>query len=119
MPQKKRCQEIARFSHDPEVNVILCSVKAAGVGITLTVANHVFLADLWWSPAVDFQAIDRVHRLGQTKPVSVLRFLVKDSIDEKIYALQKEKNVMAKLTFERQTEEARGQRARDIQGLLS
>lgn len=53
----------------------------AQVGITLTRANHVMLTDLWWSPAVDAQAIDRVHRLGQTRTVKVYRFLVKDSID--------------------------------------
>ena len=89
---EKRRNEINRFQNEPAVRIILCSVKAAGVGISLTAANHVFLSDLWWAPAVDQQAVDRVHRLGQKKPVQVLRFLCEDSIDERIFNLQKKKN---------------------------
>jgi len=118
LSRAQRTNEIQRFNEDESVGVILCSLKACGTGISLTRANHIFLADLWWSPAVDFQAIDRVHRLGQNKVVQVLRFIVANSIDERILALQKEKVELAKLTFEKATENARQQRFRDIQTLL-
>lgn len=73
--QQKRARQIQQFSSDKNIAVILCSVKACGVGITLTSANNIFLTDLWWAPSVDLQAIDRVHRIGQTKPVNVLRYV--------------------------------------------
>jgi len=119
MTHKQRIDEIEKFTHDDNVPVMLCSLKAAGVGITLTRANHVFLADLWWSPAADLQAIDRVHRLGQTRDVQVMRFVVNNSIDQKIYSLQKKKMNMSKLTFELSAAQAREQRLRDIHDLLS
>jgi SWI/SNF-related matrix-associated actin-dependent regulator of chromatin subfamily A3 len=118
MPQKQRVEQMRRFAADESVPVMLCSLKACGVGITLTRANHIFLADLWWSPAADIQAIDRVHRLGQTRVVHVYRFLVTNSIDHRIYNLQKEKMQMAKMTFDMTREQAREQRLRDIQSLL-
>ena len=66
----------------------------------MTVANNIFLIDLWWAPAVDDQAIDRVYRLGQTKTVSVSRFLVESSIENRIYDIQKEKRRLAESAFE-------------------
>lgn len=119
MTHKQRTDAMSRFAEDDNVRVILCSLKAAGVGITLTKANHIFLTDLWWSPAADLQAIDRVHRLGQTRVVQVKRFIAARSIDEKIYALQKKKMQLSKLTFELSAEQAREQRYRDFEELLS
>lgn len=115
--QKNRAKEIRRFTDDDNVTVILCSVKACGVGITLTRANHVYLTDLWWAPSVDLQAIDRVHRIGQQRPVRVLRFLVKDSIDERMFALQKRKMEVSKLAFEK-GRDAGAERATDIREIL-
>jgi DNA repair protein RAD5 len=122
MTASQRARAISRFSSDPAVCVILCSVQAAGVGITLTAANHVFLADLWWAPAVDLQAIDRVHRLGQRQTVYVKRFLVCDSVEEKIFKLQRDKLDLARRAFERGArmtqEELRAQRLGEINSLL-
>lgn len=91
LTQKQRTNALVKFSTDPRVKIILCSTKACGVGINLVAANHIYLTDMWWSPAVDHQAIDRVHRLGQTKTVNVVRFVVANSIDEKIIEIQKKK----------------------------
>jgi len=91
-----RAQQIRRFSdpspHSP--NVMLLSLRAGGVAIDLTAANHVFLMDQWWNPAVDMQAIDRVHRLGQKRDVQVWKFVVKDSIEENILELQSVKQAL-------------------------
>jgi hypothetical protein len=68
--------------------VFLISLKAGGVGLNLTSANHVILMDPWWNPAVEEQACDRVHRLGQTRPVSVARFVAAGTIEERMTELQ-------------------------------
>jgi SWI/SNF-related matrix-associated actin-dependent regulator of chromatin subfamily A3 len=113
----ERKESIRAFTEDPSITVILCSLRAAGVGITLTAANHVFLSDLWWAPAIDHQAVDRVHRIGQNKEVTVTRFLVHNSIDEKIFELQQKKKEMAALPFEKRVANAQNQ-MRDVQALL-
>jgi SNF2 family DNA or RNA helicase len=118
MNHSQRSKELKRFTEDPSVTVIFCSMKSCGTGITLTAANNVFLVDLWWSPAVDLQAIDRVHRLGQTREVRVLRFLCENTIDEKIFALQKEKSDLAQMTFESNVKRAGELRRRNMERLL-
>ncbi len=70
-------------------------MKAGGTGLNLTSASNVYLLDPWWNPASEEQAIDRVHRLGQTKPVTVTRFYVQNSIEERILELQDRKRVLA------------------------
>ena len=70
---------------------MLASLKAAGLGVTLTAADYVFLMDPWWNPAVEEQAIDRAHRIGRTKPVFIYRFIAKGTIEERVRNLQKEK----------------------------
>ncbi|KAA6395902.1 MAG: putative DNA repair protein [Streblomastix strix] len=77
------------------VRVLLASLKAGGVGLNLYAANHVILIDKWWNPFVEEQAIDRVHRIGQTKPVSVIRLKCIQSIEERIEALQEKKMIKA------------------------
>jgi SNF2 family DNA or RNA helicase len=120
VPLKGRASEVERFTDDDSVSVMLCSLKACGVGITLIRANNIFLTDLWWAPSVDLQAIDRVHRIGQTKPVNVLRFLIRDSIDEKILELQLKKDALSKeLVKPLSAEELRDLRTRDIMALLN
>ena len=76
--------------------VFLMSLKAGGVGLNLTEASYVFLLDPWWNPAVENQAIDRCYRIGQENPVTVYRFITKDSIEERVSELQEIKNVMEK-----------------------
>jgi SNF2 family DNA or RNA helicase len=111
MSQQLRQQQIRLFSNDTDDQspaVMLCSLKACGVGITLTRANHIFLTDLWWAPSIDAQAIDRVHRLGQRRVVQVYRFMVSRSIDEKIYALQRKKLEVSKAAMEKEASAADG-----------
>lgn len=76
--------------------VFFMSLKAGGVGLNLTEASYVFLLDPWWNPAVENQAIDRCYRIGQENPVTVYRFITKDSIEERVSELQEIKNVMEK-----------------------
>ena len=73
---------------------MLISLKAGGVALNLTVANHIFLMDPWWNPAAEMQAIDRAHRIGQAKPIFATRFVVKDSIEERILQLQEKKQLV-------------------------
>ncbi|KAM5444335.1 DNA helicase rad5 [Microsporum ferrugineum] len=79
----------------PPANVLLISLRAGGVGLNLTVANHVFMMDPWWSFAVEAQAIDRVHRMGQLRDVKVSRFVVKNSIEGRILRIQERKMMIA------------------------
>ena len=72
---------IAAFRDDPEVALFLISLKAGGVALNLTMANHIYLMDPWWNPAAEMQAIDRTHRLGQTKSVRATRFIVDGTIE--------------------------------------
>jgi SNF2 family DNA or RNA helicase len=74
-----------------KTKVFLISIKAGGVGLNLTEADYVFILDPWWNPAVEQQAIDRTHRIGQTKNVFIYKFITKDSVEEKILALQQRK----------------------------
>jgi SNF2 family DNA or RNA helicase len=75
--------------------VFLISLKAGGFGLNLTAASYVVLFDPWWNPAVENQAIDRTHRIGQTSKVMAYRLLMRDSIEQKIRALQKQKGALA------------------------
>nr|XP_016464088.1 PREDICTED: DNA repair protein RAD16-like [Nicotiana tabacum] len=76
MSMAERDAAVTTFTEDPECRILLMSLKAGGVALNLTVASHVFLMDPWWNPAVELQAQDRIHRIGQHKPVKrVLHFL--------------------------------------------
>ena len=88
---KNRKEVVNQFQNDTNLPVFLISLKAGGTGFNLTKADYVFLLDPWWNPAVEMQAIDRTHRIGQTKVVFAYKFVTKDSIEEKIIALQKHK----------------------------
>ena len=84
---KVRQAEIDAFVNDPDVKIIVCSLTAAGVGINLQVASNVVLAELSWTNAEQTQAIDRVHRIGQTEPVTAWRIIAAQTIDAKIAEL--------------------------------
>jgi hypothetical protein len=88
---QNRQEVIQEFQNPNGPRVLLLSLKAGGVGLTLTRAEHVFLMDPWWNPAVEEQAMDRAHRIGQTKTVQVTRIIAKDTIEEKILELQNKK----------------------------
>lgn len=89
-----RDQMIERFTNDSDCKVFLMSLKAGGVALNLTVASHVFLMDPWWNPAVEQQAQDRIHRLGQYKPIRVVRFVIENTIEERILRLQEKKHLV-------------------------
>ena len=80
---------------DNKTNLFLISLKAGNTGLTLTAADYVFLFDPWWNNAVEQQAIDRTHRIGQTKNVFAYRLICKDTIEERIMQLQEQKKVLA------------------------
>jgi SNF2 family DNA or RNA helicase len=73
----------------------LLSLKAGGTGLTLTAADHVYLMDPWWNPAVEDQAADRAHRIGQTQPVLIHRLVAQGTVEERILLLQKKKAALA------------------------
>ncbi|KAK6157280.1 hypothetical protein DH2020_011528 [Rehmannia glutinosa] len=85
---------IKRFTEDPNCRIFLMSLKAGGVALNLTVASHVFLMDPWWNPAVERQAQDRIHRIGQFKPIRIVRFVIENTIEERILKLQEKKELV-------------------------
>ena len=84
-------QRVRQFTEAVEPHVFLLSLRAAGTGLTLTRADYVFIFDPWWNPAVERQAIDRTHRIGQDKPVIAYRLVAADTVEEKVLELQQEK----------------------------
>jgi hypothetical protein len=90
-----RQARVARFQTDEACPLFLLSLKAGGVGLNLTAADYVFILDPWWNPAVEAQAVDRAHRIGQNKRVFVYRLLCRDSVEEKVAALQETKRDLA------------------------
>jgi superfamily II DNA or RNA helicase len=93
--QKDRKEQVDRFQNDMDYPVFLISMKAGGIGLNLTRADYVFILDPWWNPFVESQAIARAHRIGREQPITVIRFISKDSIEEKIIRLQARKKVLA------------------------
>ncbi|KAL8474339.1 hypothetical protein ACS0TY_030258 [Phlomoides rotata] len=85
---------IKKFTGDPTCRIFLMSLKAGGVALNLTVASHVFLMDPWWNPAVERQAQDRIHRIGQFKPIRIVRFVIENTIEERILKLQEKKELV-------------------------
>lgn len=92
MRQQVRESAIHTFNTDPTCRIFLVSLKAGGVGLNLTVANHLFLLDPWWNSAVQEQAIDRVRRIGQKKHITVTRFVIENSIEDRILTIQAQKD---------------------------
>jgi non-specific serine/threonine protein kinase len=93
---QERERAIQRFQNDENCRVFLISLKAGGVGLNLTAADYVYIVDPWWNPAVEQQAIDRTHRIGQTKNIMAYRMICKDTIEDKILQLQEKKRLLAK-----------------------
>ena len=95
-----RAKVVQTFQADGGPPVMLVSLKAGGTGINLTAADHVFLLDPWWNPAVEDQAADRAHRIGQQRPVLVHRLVAEDTVEERILLLQDEKRALAQAALE-------------------
>ena len=89
-----------RFQDEAGPPVLLVSLKAGGTGLNLTAADHVFLLDPWWNPAVEDQAADRAHRIGQERPVLVYRLVAEDTVEERILALQESKRALVAAALE-------------------
>lgn len=92
---RNRQARVDRFQTDAACPLFLISLKAGGVGLNLTAADYVFLLDPWWNPAVEAQAIDRTHRIGQTRKVMAYRLIARDTVEEKVLALQESKRELA------------------------
>jgi len=90
-----RQSRVVRFQEDPDCRLFLVSLKAGGQGLNLTAADYIYILDPWWNPAVEAQAIDRAHRIGQTRRVFAYRLIARDTVEEKIVALQDRKRELA------------------------
>ncbi|KFA77491.1 hypothetical protein S40288_04268 [Stachybotrys chartarum IBT 40288] len=119
MAQKARAAVLSDFAERNGFTILLISLRAGGVGLNLTSAGRVFMMDPWWSFAVEAQAIDRVHRMGQEADVVVKRFIVKDSVEERMLRVQERKKFIATSIGMMSNEEKKLQRIEDIKELLS
>lgn len=118
-PAKEREKRVADFQ-DPDGPPVFCiSLKAGGVGLNLTAADYVFIMDPWWNPAVEAQAVDRTHRIGQDKKVFAYRFICTDSIDEKVLLLQREKKELTAILEQGATSTLATLTREDLEALLS
>ncbi|KAH9944198.1 SNF2 family N-terminal domain-containing protein [Epithele typhae] len=99
MKRDERTKAMEALKHDPSCEVLLVSLKAGGVGLNLTAAQRVYLMDPYWNPAVENQAVDRIHRLGQTRPVTTIKLIIENTIEARLLAVQKKKSELAKLTL--------------------
>ena len=114
---RNRDRKIAEFT-EGDAPVFLISLKAGGVGLTLTEADYVFVLDPWWNPATEAQAIDRTHRIGQTKTVMVYRLVATDTIEEKVVALQQRKRDLFERVVGDSAQEGAALTADDIRALF-
>jgi SNF2 family DNA or RNA helicase len=116
---RDRATPVARFQEDPECPLFLISLKAGGLGLNLTAAEYVFLLDPWWNPAVEAQAIDRAHRIGQARHVFAYRLIAKDTVEEKVAELQQTKRDLADAILSADAGLVRNLKAEDVEWLLS
>ncbi|TPX50784.1 hypothetical protein SeLEV6574_g00692 [Synchytrium endobioticum] len=115
MNRSERSKSLDALNQDPSVNILLISLKAGGVGLNLTAASRVYIMEPYWNPAVEQQAVDRVHRLGQTRVVECCRIIAKNTIEDNIVALQKRKMELVNMTFAGDDRPTKGKRGRGKQ----
>jgi superfamily II DNA or RNA helicase len=116
---RDRRARVEAFQSDPDSRLFLISLKAGGLGLNLTAADYVYLLDPWWNPAVESQAIDRTHRIGQTRPVFACRIVARDTVEEKILELQKTKRELADAVIQADQSLLAGLTREDLELLLS
>ncbi len=116
---RDRKSRVDRFQEDPECRLFLISLKAGGLGLNLTAAEYVFLLDPWWNPAVEAQAVDRAHRIGQTKAVFAFRLIARDTVEEKVLELQDSKRTLARDIINADEGLVKGLTRADLEKLLS
>jgi non-specific serine/threonine protein kinase len=114
-----REKAIQSFQNDESVRVFLISLKAGGVGLNLTAADYVYIVDPWWNPAVEQQAIDRTHRIGQDKNIFAYRMICKDTIEDKIIQLQEKKRALARDLIADDTSFVKSLTREDVEYLFS
>ena len=115
---KHRQEEVERFQQDETIPVFLISLKAGGVGINLSGADTVIHFDPWWNAAVEAQATDRAHRIGQKRVVTSYKLITRDTVEEKILNLQKKKRELASVMLENEEPLMTGLTTEDLQDLL-
>lgn len=122
MTAAKRDQALRALESDPKCTIMLASLGVCSVGLNLVSANQVVLSDSWWAPAIEDQAVDRVHRLGQKKKVTVFRLVINGSIEERTLEIQKEKRQLSMLAFQeknsKRSDGGKSARMQDISRLL-
>ena len=116
---RDRAARVQRFQEEPECKLFLISLKAGGLGLNLTSAEYVFLLDPWWNPAVEAQAIDRAHRIGQTRQVFAYRLIARDTVEEKVLLLQETKRDLADAIINADNSLIRNLAREDLELLLS
>src|SRR5438876_1082070 len=116
---RDRQTRVERFQNDKDCRLFLVSLKAGGLGLNLTAAEYVFILDPWWNPAVEAQAVDRAHRIGQTRPVFTYRLIARDTVEEKVLELQKSKRDLAAAIIGAENSMIRDLRSEDLALLLS
>ncbi len=116
---RDRAAPVDRFQNDPDPKLFLISLKAGGLGLNLTAAEYVFLLDPWWNPAIEAQAVDRTHRIGQTQPVFAYRLIAKDTVEEKVLELQETKRQIADAIINQDNSLMRNLNPEDLAILLS
>lgn len=116
---KNRAERVTRFQTSSDLDVFLISLKAGGVGLNLTAATYVFVLDPWWNPAVESQAIDRTHRIGQTRSVLACRMVARDTVEERILELQERKRNLADSIIQADRGLLQNLRRTDLELLLS
>jgi SNF2-related domain/Helicase conserved C-terminal domain/Bacterial SNF2 helicase associated/SWIM zinc finger len=116
---RDRQTRVERFQNDKDCRLFLVSMKAGGLGLNLTAAEYVFILDPWWNPAVEAQAVDRAHRIGQTRPIFTYRLIARDTVEEKVLELQKTKRDLAAAMIGAENSMIRDLRSEDLALLLS
>lgn len=121
MSRDGRDKAMRTFREDPRIRVMLVSIGAGGLGLNLTTANKVFMMEPQFNPAAEAQAVDRVHRLGQDREVTIKRFIMDSSFEEKMLVLQDKKKALADLTMSREKKskaEGTKQRLEELRSLF-
>ncbi len=116
---RDRQTPVERFQNDKDCRLFLVSMRAGGLGLNLTAAEYVFILDPWWNPAVEAQAVDRAHRIGQTRPIFTYRLIARDTVEEKVLELQKIKRDLAAAIIGADNSMIRDLRSEDLALLLS
>ncbi len=116
---RDRAAPVEHFQNDPDCGLFLISLRAGGLGLNLTAAEYVYLLDPWWNPAVESQAIDRTHRIGQTRPVFAYRIIARETVEEKVLELQRTKRDLADAIIGADTSLIRDLSREDLELLLS